>query len=184
MFVALAAATLMLAPSEAAVPKDYYEINSTYARACAQGAVGARKGAGDQAALEACTKALATEPWNDRGLAEILTNRGAIRFHAQDQAGALKDFNDAIAKRPDYAQAYVNRAGVYLAGRDFEQARADADRSIELDKTNARAWLMRGAANEMLGKTTQAYLDYQMAARLDPDWDQPMAELARFRVAK
>jgi tetratricopeptide (TPR) repeat protein len=182
MIAALAAA--MLVQSQADIPKAYFEINSTYARACSQGAIAARKGTIDPAALEACTKALNTEPLNALGLAQTLTNRGVIRFAAQDQDGALRDFSAAIDKKPDYALAYLNRAGVRLLARDFEQARSDADRSLQLDNTNARAWLMRGGANEMLGRTAQAYKDYQMAAKLDPNWEQPKAELARFKPAK
>ncbi|MDB5452802.1 MAG: tetratricopeptide repeat protein [Caulobacteraceae bacterium] len=177
--IAIATAALLM---QAQVPQDYFDINSVYARACSNGALAARAGRYEPGALVPCAKAIESEPLNALGMAQTLVNRGAIRFAGQDRAGALADFNAAIAKKPDFAVAYSNRAGVYMLARDFERARADADRAVQLDGGNARAFLMRGGANEMLGKTVEAYLDYQMAAKLDPAWEQPKTELARFRV--
>jgi tetratricopeptide (TPR) repeat protein len=163
-------------------PPEYEEINSIHARACSRGAVAARDGRYDPAALNECRQALRTEPLSAHGTAMTLVNRGVIRLVGQDRAGAIDDFNAAIAKRPDFALAYSNRAGAYLVARDFERAFADADKAVQLDKTNASARLMRGGANEMLGKTVAAFEDYAMAAKLDPTGDRPKAELARFKT--
>src|SRR4051812_3293247 len=98
----VAAVGLLMLLAEPAVPKDYFEINSTYARACSQGAMTAKAGA-IEPALASCNKALNTEPLNDLGMAQTLTNRGVIRFIANDRDGALADFNAALKAQPDFA---------------------------------------------------------------------------------
>ena len=180
----IAAAVGLLLLAQPAVSPDYVEINSTYARACAEAAAAAKVGDVDRKGLAVCTASLESEPLSALGMAQVLTNRGVLRSRAHDNAGALADFNGALKRRSDFAPAYLNRASLHMAGQRYDQALADADRAVQLDNSNARAWLMRGGANEMLGRTTQAYKDYQAAARLDPNWDQPKAELARFKVGK
>jgi tetratricopeptide (TPR) repeat protein len=181
----VAAFGLLLMLAEPAVSQAYFEINTSYARACAQGAASAKAGAAvDQAALAACTASVSTEPLSPLGMAQTLTNRGVIKFVANDRAGAFADFSAALKQQKDFAPAYLNRAAIHMAAERYNEALADADRAVQLDNTNARAWLMRGGANELLGRTTQAYKDYQAAARADPSWDRPKAELARFTVKK
>lgn len=182
MIVALAGMLMLMA--EPAMSQSYIEINTSYARACAQAAAAAKPGAVDKEGLAACNASLDTEPLSAFGMAQTLTNRGVIKSRGGANRGATADFNAAIRRRPDFAPAYLNRASLSMAAERYNEALADADRAVQLDNTNAHAWLMRGGANEMLGKTTQAYKDYQTAARLDPNWDRPKAELARFTVKK
>lgn len=181
---AAAAASVLLLQAAAQPPRAYVEVNTTFARSCSVGAMAASHGKIDEEALADCNRALNTEPLNSLGMAQTLTNRGVFRFASNNPEGAMSDFNEALKQQPDFAQAYLNRAGVYLISRDFTAARADADKAVQLDAQNARAWLMRGGANEMLGRTGDAYRDYQMAAKLDPSWEQPKTELARFKVKK
>lgn len=180
MFIVTASAALLLMQgAKDQAPDAYWQLNSQYARECSRLATG-----GSGGTTEACNKALLSEPLNNLGRAQTLTNRGAIRLAAGDRAAALDDFNSAIALAPELAAAYLNRANVHLIGKNFEKAFADADKAVSLNGQNARAYFLRGGANEMLGRTTAAYRDYQKAAQLDPSWTAPKTELARFKVGK
>ncbi len=44
------------------------------------------------------------------------------------------------------------------------------------------AYYGRAVANELTGQVRAAYEDYRQASRLDPNWKDPKAELARFSV--
>jgi tetratricopeptide (TPR) repeat protein len=184
MIVAALAGALMLQAANAQIPPEYVEINSTLMRSCSRGAIDAEAGKVRPEALADCTASLQTEPLNRHGEALTLVNRGVIRLKSGDSAGALTDLNAAIEREPGLAAAWLNRAVVHIGASRYAEALADADRAVSLDNTNARAVFLRGGANELLGKNLQAYKDYQLAAKLDPAWDRPKTELARFQVKK
>src|SRR4051794_10155391 len=71
-------------------------------------------------------------------------NRGASRLALGDAAGALADFDRAIAVRPDYAEAYNNRGFVRHALGDYPGARADFDRAVAVRPDYAEALSNRG----------------------------------------
>lgn len=182
MIIAIAGAALLLMQgAKDQVSDAYFEVNSIYARACAKAAA---NGAGRMEAVVDCTRALDSEPLNRLGMAQTLTNRGVIRLANNDPRGALNDFNAAIDQDPTLAAAYINRAAMLLTRGELDRAYSDADRAVQLNNSSARAWLIRGGANEMRGKAAEAYKDYQMAAKLDPAWDRPKEELARFKVGR
>jgi tetratricopeptide (TPR) repeat protein len=177
LIVTASAAILLAQAAKDKIPDDYWQLNSEYARACAAAAA-SPSGQG----LLTCNKALESEPLNRLGQAQTLTNRAVIRLALNDSTGALADYNAALDKAPELAAAYTGRAWVHLQRREFEAAREDADHAVTLDGKSARAFYVRGGANEMLGKTTDAYRDYQTAAKLDPNWAAPKTELARFKA--
>ena len=184
MILAALAGALMLQAAPSQIPPAYLEINSTLMRSCAQGAADATGGVIRPEALADCTKSLQTEPLSRHGEAATLVNRGVIRLRVNDSRGALADFNAAIRRQPDLGAAYLNRALVHIAADRYDAALADADHAMRLDANNARAAFVRAGAYELLGKPVEAYKDYQLAAKLDPAWDQPKTELARFKVTK
>jgi tetratricopeptide (TPR) repeat protein len=181
MIFAAAASLMLLAPAPAAISPEYEAINSTEARACSQAAV-AGVTAATKDAIEACTRALDTEPLSRFGMAVTYQNRGILRLMRNDHDGAIKDFNSAIEEEPSLASAYVNRGATFLAMHSHNAALRDAERAMQLAPKNARAVLLRGGVLETMGKTKEAYRDYQAAAKLDPAWQRPKEELARFKV--
>jgi hypothetical protein len=46
----------------------------------------------------------------------------------------------------------------------------------------ALAYYGRGVAREMTGRLREAYQDYRQASLIEPRWNEPKAELARFTV--
>jgi tetratricopeptide (TPR) repeat protein len=72
-------------------------------------------------AIIALTKALELNP----GAPTILNERGYARMRSSDYGGAIADFTSAIDHRPNYGNAYWNRAAAKSHIGDKEGARSD-----------------------------------------------------------
>jgi tetratricopeptide (TPR) repeat protein len=153
-----------------------------------------------KSAAQSCYEAAATEGWvgddiavcnralTDEGLTgyeqvATLVNRGILKTRAGYIESAITDFDAAIARDPDQAEAYLNK-GVALSKKDgWANALPLFTLAIEKKTTKpALAYFGRGVANELTGDIPAAYHDYKMASTLAPDWGRPVAELSRFSV--
>jgi tetratricopeptide (TPR) repeat protein len=99
-----------------------------------------------------------------------------------DQALAL--LNDFIAHHPKDAEAHDQRATLYAALRQYDDALADCDEAIRLAFLKAPAYshkaelfLKRGQINEAAATATEAL-------RQDPDWGRAYVIRARARLAQ
>ena len=97
------------------------------------------------------------------------------RNDAQQVAGALpnmeyrlvkNDLDAVIELLPDFAQAYYNRANVYLKLSDFKSAVVDYTKAIELDGNMAAAYFNRGLARIYLGDRNDGIADLSKAGEL------------------
>ncbi len=71
---------------------------------------------------------VALEPRNDYFYRAL----GVIYYSQGDPDRALRQFTHAITVAPRTANGYVNRAEVHIAKRDFESARSDLSRAIQV----------------------------------------------------
>jgi tetratricopeptide (TPR) repeat protein len=100
---------------------------------------------------------------------------------------AVQDYNQAIALEPENTEFYYRRGNAYYfrAGLDMiyepytsaylAPARADFSRVVEKNPQNARALDMLGLTDSSMGDWTQAIVDFEQEAALDPK--------QRFRVS-
>jgi tetratricopeptide (TPR) repeat protein len=145
----------------------------------------ARDGAVDDAAEQACTMALEGELLGSRDRAGTYVNRGIIKLRRKQYAQAVQDFDTAIKTNRDLSEAYVNRGAAYIGARRFTEAVVDFNTALQMGVTEPhKAYYNRGVANEWLDDPKGAYLDYQKALELAPDWSLPKQQLARFGVSK
>jgi tetratricopeptide (TPR) repeat protein len=153
-----------------------------FAQACSEAAV---TGELDRKFEELCTLALDTEALNARDRAGTLVNRGVFKLRRQEYNSALRDFEAALKRDPTMGEALVNRGAARLGLKSPEAALADINRALELGVSEpAKAYYNRAIAHERLGDIRSAWLDYTKAAELDPEWDAPRKELARFTVSR
>lgn len=94
-------------------------------------------------------------------------NRANEKCKQRDYVGALKDYDSAIALKPDYPKAYNNRGIVRaISLKDYQGALSDFGHAIELDSAYADAWLGRGNVWLYLHNTGAACSDWQHASQL------------------
>jgi tetratricopeptide (TPR) repeat protein len=180
ILVAAIAATL---PAHAATQT----VGDTPAVACAKSAMAEQPDAAVSApsrrmALAHCNTALAGKllPADH---AATLVNRGIIQAAAGNAEAALADYNEALARAPGLASAYLSRGATLMQVGRFQEARSDFDRALALNIDRpAIALFNRGMANEKLGALPAAYRDYKQAQALAPDFRPAALELARFQV--
>jgi tetratricopeptide (TPR) repeat protein len=143
--------------------------------------------ANDQADLKTglsyCDVALSDPMMNHR--AALLSNRGVIKARLANNAGALEDYSAAIATDPTLGDAYVSRAGVLIAMKRFDEARADVAQGMALNASNMHAaYFSRAVIAEETGDVRAAYRDYKQALAIKPDYAAASRELARFKIVQ
>lgn len=131
-----------------------------------------------------CSNALLVEPLSTSDRAATLVNRGVMKLRRGDYEAARADFDASIALVPTAGEAFVNRGAVLVGEKQYRAGLADLNRAIELGVSELeKAYFNRALAYEGLDDEKSAYLDYQQALTLKPDWDAPKVELARFTVS-
>lgn len=156
-------------------------IGTSSARSCYEAAE--HENASD-AAMRTCDYALTSEGLTAHERTATFVNRGIIYFHRSRFDRAIEDFDRAIELDPDEAEAFLNK-GVALMRRDESGAEALPLFTMAIDmgtEEPALAYYARGVANELNGDLTAAYHDIRRASQIDPEWDLPSQDLARFIV--
>jgi len=177
-FLFAAAALLVATPAVGAVSV----VGTSAARSCYLAAESS--GAPSLEVLRFCNDALRQEALSRDELVATLVNRGILKARLGNVEEAITDYDAALSRDPDEAEAYLNKGFALLnlseSGLEakplFDTALAKKTRRPEL------AYYGRGIAHEMTGEVRAAYQDYRQASLIDPKWRQPKVELARFRV--
>lgn len=113
---------------------------------------------------------------------ENLAGSYTARSHAYGDTDhldeSLADATQAIAINPNYAQAYSERGATYMRKGMLDQALADLNRSIALQ---SKAWdyYDRGLIYGARGLENLAIADFRTALRIDPNYKEATAELAK-----
>ena len=81
---------------------------------------------------------------------------------------ALADFAKAIELDPEYADAWMNRGGVYYMMGQSDKAITELDRAAELNGANPQIFFNRALAHEDLGHLVDAIFDYSRVIDLVP----------------
>jgi Tfp pilus assembly protein PilF len=131
---------------------------STVAARAADDAKTCIKESGD-AAIEACSRAIASKRYNGHVLAHLYVSRGVERRAKENYDEALADFADAVKADKKYADAYFNRCSIYNFKKAYDSAITECSQAIKLGPSADTAT----AGNEKLGKDV-AMSDY-MAER-------------------
>ena len=176
----VAAAVLALAATSAQASVTV--IGGGMAQACSKAALGGET----EAKFEAiCTMALDSELLSLRDRAGTYVNRGVLKLRRKEFSSAQFDFNRAIETKPDLGEAYVNRGAASVGSRRFADGLTDLNKALDLGvEEPEKAYYNRALAYEGLDNVKAAYLDYQKAIELKPEWEQPKKELARFTVGR
>ena len=83
---------------------------------------------------------------------------------------AEEAYNKALAIKPDYAEAYCNRAVALQRLGQFTEAKECCDKAIQLKPDYADAYYNRGVVFESLGQLAEALENYALAIQFKPDY--------------
>ena len=156
-------------------------IGGSYARQCYEAAEYSRPSF-DQA-IAACDMALHGEALVRSDEVATYVNRGILRVRAGRIREGLADFDRAIELDPSLSEAWFNRGAAMLRVDAAAEALPYLDAAVQRGPIRpALAYYGRGLANEAVGNLRAAYEDYRRASELEPGWDRPRADLARFSV--
>jgi tetratricopeptide (TPR) repeat protein len=111
-------------------------------------------------------------------------SRGLDRHLRGDLAGAIDDYDQAVARSADdesRAVAYLTRGNARRDKGDLAGAIADYGQAIARQPGNAGAYLSRAQAYRALGETEQAIADLQIVRELtvNPGWRSEAQEQLR-----
>ena len=179
--VAFAAAAATLASASTSIASTTV-IGSSAASECSNAA---EDGRSDNQAVRLCETALADETLSTRDMAKTLINHGVMMMRQQRWELALADLDRSIAMQADKFEAYVNRGAVMIGLRRYREGLDMINRGLQLGIDDpAKAYYNRALAHEGLENARDAYLDYQQARTLSPNWELPQRQLARFTVRR
>jgi tetratricopeptide (TPR) repeat protein len=109
--------------------------------------------------------------------------RGARRHAEGDLAGAMADFEQALAAHSGCAEALNNRGAARYAGGDLAGALADFDRALELNPRYAEALNNRGIVRQARGDCAGALTDFDQALAIRPRYAEALYNRAAVRLA-
>ena len=119
--------------------------------------------ASGQAAIAACTRAIASGMFAGLELAKLHTNRGVELKQKGDLDAALKDYDAALTLNPNDFFAFNNRANVRRDKGDIPGAISDYTEAVRLEPAYAAAYVNRGLVQERAGDLESARASFNAA---------------------
>ncbi len=101
----------------------------------------------------------------DRPTAEVFELRGLAKDRRKDFSGAIDDYTQALARRPDQPGLWNRRGWAHLVTNAVQLALADFERALRLDGSNGDAYGGRGSARVLLGQHRAAVADAEESLR-------------------
>jgi tetratricopeptide (TPR) repeat protein len=132
-----------------------------------------------------CNAAITFEATTSRERTASLVNRGILFLLADKATDAGRDFDEALMSDPRQPEALLGKAIEQWRAGNSAGAVELATRSLQNGpRRPAVAYLIRGLANEHQGQLRAAYSDLQTARQLEPSWNEPAEQLARYKVVR
>src|SRR5262249_46259024 len=97
-------------------------------------------------------------------------NRGVVRHDRGDYAGALADFDAALALAPEDVDVLCNRGRTYKFSGEYDKARADYDAALRLNRYHPPGYYNRALLHVARKDFAAALADYGRATRIDREY--------------
>jgi serine/threonine-protein phosphatase 5 len=108
-----------------------------------------------------------------------LKNKGNDAFKKQDWPAAVEYYTKAIAKYDREPSFFTNRAQANIKLESYGLAVIDADKAIELDPNNVKAYYRRASANTAMLHHREALRDWKLVVKKAPN-----DAMAKLRMAE
>lgn len=112
---------------------------------------------------------------------DIHYQKGNSYAALNDMASAIKCYNETVALKPDYTDAWNNMGNAYATQGNFSAALPAYDKALALDGSAANVWFNRGMARNSAGDKKGACEDWQKSKSLGyPSADVVLAQFCQF----
>jgi tetratricopeptide (TPR) repeat protein/uncharacterized RDD family membrane protein YckC len=95
-------------------------------------------------------------------------NRASVYAAKADYGHAIASYDEAIAFKPEDANAFLGRGSAYLAQSELDNALADYSEAIRLDPNFTFAYVNRSVVHGAMGALDRTVEDSSAAIRLNP----------------
>lgn len=128
-----------------------------------------------EVALELTEQLLDEHP----GHVPTMVNQGVIRLKMGFPSQAIDSFSNAITLQPSpLPYAHYMKGVAFHSLENFQDAKQEYERAIELDGTNADAHNRLGGIHAQSGQMGQAREHFEMAYRIDNNYLEPLINLS------
>jgi tetratricopeptide (TPR) repeat protein len=108
-------------------------------------------------------------------------NRGNSCAYAREYDRAIKAYDQAIKLRPEFFEAYANRAAAFAEKGDYARTIADTSECIRINAEYAECWVNRGVSYSEMGDLDRALSDLNEAIRLRPKFAEAYVNRSAIR---
>ena len=129
-----------------------------------------------------CTRLIQSGRLDNNNLAFTFNTRGIAYQNKGQYDRAIRDYNEAIRFKPDFAIAFYNRGDAYKNKGQYDRAIRDYSKAIRLKPNVANFYGNRGNTYGLLGQRAKAIADYRKAIELRPGDRVGTAGLKHFGV--
>ena len=130
-----------------------------------------------------CDSAIAEGQLDRKDLASTYVNRAILEMSREAYAVAERNLDSALTLIPKLAEAHVDLGSTLINMRKYDEGVKETELGLSLgSKEPERGYYNLGIAYERMGNLQKAYESYRQAAMLDPKWQEPKDEMARFTV--
>jgi len=119
--------------------------------------------------IQACSALIASGKEKPEGLSLAYYFRGLAYWNNGESTLAIRDYDQAIRLKPDFAFAFNNRCFARAVVNQLQLALADCNESIRLNPKNGNAYDSRGLTYLKLGQADAAISDYNASLALRPN---------------
>lgn len=95
--------------------------------------------------------------------------RGNVAFRANDYPTAIREYEDAIKRDPNNPAYHNNLAAALQKIGDFNGAKREVEKSLELDRTYVKAWAKKGDIEFFMKEYHKALDSYRAGLQIEPE---------------
>ena len=111
--------------------------------------------------------------------ADILLERAMAARNVQDFDLSREFLDRAIAVEPEFAEAWFQRAMIFIMDEAYDQALYDLNEALTHQPRHFNAWLMLGNVFEQLGQNRQAVDAYREVLAIHPNHETALGQVRR-----
>mmetsp|Transcript_13169 Transcript_13169/g.37922 ORF Transcript_13169/g.37922 Transcript_13169/m.37922 type:complete len:565 (-) Transcript_13169:168-1862(-) len=110
-----------------------------------------------------------TQAYQDDEKAEAAKQKGNEFFRAQDWPKAVEQYEDAVKRAPKNAAIRNNLSAALCKIMDFNGAKREVEKAIELDPKYVKAWARKGDIEFVMKEFHKSMDSYKQGLELEPD---------------